>query len=89
MEPLVRAIQLFLKAILILSIAFVGALFAFHNNQLLTVDFMYFTGPNISFGLWLMAFLMLGALLGIAVSSLMLGSYKRKLGRANRETTNL
>ena len=36
-----------------------------------------------------MAFLMLGALLGIAVSSLMLGSYKRKLGRANRETKNL
>ena len=65
-----RAIQLFLKAILILAIAFVGALFAFHNNQLLTVDFIYFTGPNISLGLWLMAFLMLGALLGIAVSSL-------------------
>lgn len=84
-----RAIQLFLKAILILAIAFIGALFAFHNNQLLAVDFIYFTGPQISLGLWLMAFLMLGALLGIAVSSLMLGSYRRKLGRANKENKNL
>ena len=81
-----RAIQLFLKAILILAIAFIGALFAFHNNQLLTVDFIYFIGPQMSLGLWLMVFLMLGALLGIAVSSLMLGSYRRKLGRANKET---
>jgi uncharacterized integral membrane protein len=82
----VRAIQLFLKAILILAIAFIGALFAFHNNQLLTVDFIYFIGPQMSLGLWLMVFLMLGALLGIAVSSLMLCSYRRKLGRANKET---
>ena len=81
-----RAIQLFLKAILILAIAFIGALFAFHNNQLLTVDFIYFIGPQMSLGLWLMVFLMLGALLGIAVSSLMLCSYRRKLGRANKET---
>jgi uncharacterized integral membrane protein len=85
----VRAIKLFLKAILILAIAFIGALFAFHNNQLLAVDFIYFTGPQMSLGLWLMAFLMLGALLGIAVSSLMPGNYKRNLGRANKETNKL
>ncbi len=84
-----RAIQLFLKAILVLAIAFIGALFAFHNNQLISVDFIYFTGPQMSLGLWLMVFLMLGALLGIAVSSLMLGSYRRKLGRANKETKNI
>ena len=84
-----RAIQLFLKAILILAIAFIGALFAFHNNQLISVDFIYFTGPQMSLGLWLMVFLMLGALLGIAVSSFMLGSYRRKLGRANKETKNI
>lgn len=79
-----RAIQLFIKAVLIIVIAFIGALFAFHNNQLLTVDFIYFAGPQISLGLWLISFLMVGALLGIAVSSLMLGGYKRKLGRANK-----
>jgi uncharacterized integral membrane protein len=79
----VRAIQLFLKAILVLAVAFIGALFAFHNNQLLAVDFIYFIGPQMSLGLWLMAFLMLGALLGIAVSSLMSGNNQRKRGRAN------
>ncbi len=78
-----RAIQLFLKAILVLAVAFIGALFAFHNNQLLAVDFIYFIGPQMSLGLWLMAFLMLGALLGIAVSSLMSGNNQRKRGRAN------
>jgi uncharacterized integral membrane protein len=85
----VRAIQLFLKAILVLAVAFIGALFAFHNNQLLAVDFIYFIGPQMSLGLWLMAFLMLGALLGIAVSSLMSGNNQRKRGRANKETKKL
>jgi putative membrane protein len=85
----VRAIQLFLKAVLILAIAFIGALFAFHNNQPLAVDFVYFTGPQISLGLWLILFLMVGALMGIAVSSLILSSYRRKLGRAKKETNNL
>jgi putative membrane protein len=85
----VRAIQLFLKAVLILAIAFIGALFAFHNNQPLAVDFVYFTGPQISLGLWLILFLMVGALMGIAVSSLILSSYRRKLGRAKKETYNL
>jgi putative membrane protein len=85
----VRAIQLFLKTILIMAIAFIGALFAFHNNQPLAVDFITFTGPQISLGLWLIAFLILGALLGIAVSSLLLGSYRRKLSRANRESKNI
>lgn len=84
-----RAIQLFLKAVLILAIAFIGALFAFHNNQPLAVDFVYFTGPQISLGLWLILFLMVGALMGIAVSSLILSSYRRKLGRAKKETNNL
>jgi putative membrane protein len=85
----VRAIQLFFKAVLILAIAFIGALFAFHNNQPLAVDFVYFTGPQISLGLWLILFLMVGALMGIAVSSLILSSYRRKLGRAKKETYNL
>ena len=84
-----RAIQLFLKAVLILAITFIGALFAFHNNQPLAVDFVYFTGPQISLGLWLILFLMVGALMGIAVSSLILSSYRRKLGRAKKETNNL
>jgi putative membrane protein len=76
-----RAIKSFIKAILLFAFALVGALFALHNKQPVSVDFIYFYGPEISLGLWLMLFLMLGALLGIVVSSLMVGNYRRKLGR--------
>lgn len=76
-----RAIRSFFKAILLFAIALVGALFALHNKQVMSVDFIYFRGPEISLGLWLMLFLMFGALLGVVVSSLMVGSYRRKLGR--------
>lgn len=76
-----RAIRSFIKAILLFAIALVGALFALHNKQSLSVDFIYFTGPEISLGLWLMLFLMFGALLGIIFSSIMVGSYRRKIGR--------
>ena len=76
-----RAIKSFFKAVLLFAIALVGALFALHNKQTISVDFIYFRGPEISLGLWLMLFLMFGALLGVVVSSLMIGSYRRKLGR--------
>lgn len=76
-----RAIKSFIKAILLFAVALLGALFALHNKQPVSVDFIYFYGPEISLGLWLMLFLMLGALLGIVVSSLMVGNYRRKLGR--------
>jgi uncharacterized integral membrane protein len=77
----VRAIKSFVKAILLLAVAMVGALFALYNKQPTSVDFIYIRGPEISLGLWLMLFLMFGALLGVLVSSLMVGSYRRKLGR--------
>lgn len=76
-----RAIRSFIKAILLFVIALVGALFALHNKQLLSVDFIYFQGPEISLGLWLMLFLMFGALLGILFSSLVVGSKRRQMGR--------
>ena len=84
-----RAIISFIKAMLLLAIALLGALFALHNQQLLSVEFIYFRGPEMSLGLWLMLFLMIGALLGIVVSSLMVGRYRRKLGRFKKETNNL
>lgn len=76
-----RAIKSFVKAIFLLAVVMVGALFALYNKQPTSVDFIYIRGPEISLGLWLMLFLMFGALLGVVVSSLMVGSYRRKLGR--------
>lgn len=79
-----RAIRSFIKAILLFAIALVGALFALHNKQLLRVDFIYFQGPEISLGLWLMVFLIFGALLGILFSSLVVAGRRRQLGRFKR-----
>ena len=76
-----RAIKSFIKAIFLLAIAMVGALFAHYNKQPTSVDFIYIRGPEISLGLWLMLFLMFGALVGVVVSSLLVGSYRRKLER--------
>ena len=76
-----RAIKSFIKAIFLLAVAMVGALFAHHNKQPTSVDFIYIRGPEISLGLWLMLFLMFGALVGVVVSSLLVGSYRRKLER--------
>ena len=76
-----RAIGSFIKAILLFAIALVGALFALHNKQHIRVDFIYFQGPEISLGLWLIVFLMFGALLGILFSSLVVAGRRRQFGR--------
>ena len=57
-----------LKIIVFLFLIFLGALFAIENNGDLTVDFFFFEGPNLTSGVWLTIFLMIGAILGICAS---------------------
>ena len=77
-----RALWLFVQFILVVAIALMGALFAMENSQLVTVNFLVFSSPAISLGLWLLLFLATGTILGIITSSLIIGSYRRKLRRA-------
>lgn len=77
-----RALWLFIQFILVAAIALMGALFAMENSQLVTVNFVIFSSPAISLGLWLLLFLATGTILGIITSSLIIGSYRRKLRRA-------
>ena len=77
-----RALWLFVQFILFVAIALMGALFAMENSQLVTVNFVVFSSPAISLGLWLLLFLATGTILGIITSSLIIGSYRRKLRRA-------
>ena len=77
-----RALWLFVQFILVVAIALMGALFAMENSQLVTVNFVVFSSPAISLGLWLLLFLTTGTILGIITSSLIIGSYRRKLRRA-------
>jgi len=78
----VRALWLFIKFLMVVAIALVGAMFAMENSQPLAVNFIMFNSPEISLGLWLILFLAAGTLLGILASSLIIASYRRKLARA-------
>ncbi|MGB0669607.1 MAG: lipopolysaccharide assembly protein LapA domain-containing protein [Porticoccaceae bacterium] len=77
-----RALWLFVQCILVVAIALVGALFAMENSQLISVNFVVFTTPAASLGLWLLLFVAAGTLLGIVASSLIIANYRRKLNRA-------
>ena len=77
-----RALWLFVQFIVVVAIALVGALFALENSQLTSVDFVLFSTPAISLGLWLLIFAASGTLLGIFASSVIIANYRRKLKRA-------
>jgi len=78
----VRALWLFVQFIVVAAIALVGALFAMENSQLISVNFILFSAPTISLGLWLLIFVASGTLLGIFASSVIIANYRRKLNRA-------
>ena len=80
-----RALWLFIKFLMVVAIALVGAMFAMENSQPLGVNFIMFSSPEISLGLWLIIFLVAGTLLGILASSLIIASYCRKLARATKK----
>jgi putative membrane protein len=75
----------FIKFILVIAVALVGAVFAMENSQPMGVSFILFNGPEISLGFWLLVFLSVGTLLGIFASSVIIASYRRKLARATKK----
>lgn len=80
-----RALWLFIKFLMALAIALVGAMFAMENSQQLSVNFGLVNSPELSLGLWLILFLAVGTVLGIFASSLIIASYRRKLARATKK----
>lgn len=83
-----RALKIFLKVIVVLAIALVGALFSEANKQQVSVDF--FLGPtlSISLGFWLLLFLFVGVLMGILASSALIFSSRRQLRRLKRQKSS-
>jgi putative membrane protein len=81
----VGALWWFIKFIVVVAVALVGAVFAMENSQPLTVSFILFNSPEISLGFWLLLFLSAGTLLGIFASSVIIASYRRKLARATKK----
>jgi putative membrane protein len=80
----VRGIWLFIKFLLILAVAMVGAFFALENSQSLGVNFIFINGPTMSAGVWLRVFFASGAFLGMLASSVMVLSYRRKLTKVSK-----
>lgn len=72
----------FIKFLLVVAVALLGAIFAMENSQPLSISFILFNSPEISLGFWLLLFLSAGTLLGIFASSVIIASYRRKLARA-------
>lgn len=84
--------------VLILGIAFLycGWTFAVLNTELVTIDLFFYTLPQASLSVWLMAAFVLGGIVGIIISSLALVTLKlrlqnarRKIDSANRELDQL
>ena len=80
-----RALWLFIKFLMVLTIALIGAMFAMENSQQLSVNFGLVNSPELSLGLWLILFLATGTVLGIFAISLIIASYRRKLARATKK----
>jgi uncharacterized integral membrane protein len=80
----VRGIWLFIKFLLILAVAMVGAFFALENSQSLGVNFIFINGPTMSAGVWLLVFFASGAFLGMLAISVMVLSYRRKLTKVSK-----
>ena len=79
-----RGIWLFIKFLLILAVAMVGAFFALENSQSLGVNFIFINGPTMSAGVWLLVFFASGAFLGMLAISVMVLSYRRKLTKVSK-----
>ena len=80
-----RGIWLFLKFLMIISLAILGAFFAMENSQILDVSFILIDGPSLSAGVWMLIFLTVGSFLGMFASSALIISYRRKLACATKE----
>ena len=81
----VRGIWLFIRFLMVLGVAMVGAFFAMENSQSLEVNFILMNGPTFSAGVWLIIFLAVGCILGLLASSIVIFSYRQKLARAAKK----
>jgi len=92
----VRWLKTLIVGILCLAMLLVGILFTIHNTQKVMIDLVVVQLPEASLSLWLMAFLGLGAALGVALSIFTvvvlrtrLGSVRRRFTTAQRELDEL
>ena len=79
-----RWLKTLIVGVLCLAMLLVGILFTIHNTQKVIIDLVVIQLPEASLSLWLMAFLGLGAVLGVLLSVVTVLVLKTRLGSARR-----
>ncbi|MDO6562764.1 LapA family protein [Amphritea sp. 1_MG-2023] len=81
-----------LKILLVLALCivflFCGWTFATLNTELVSINLFFFTLPEASLSLWLMASFVVGGIAGVVVSSLFVMILKLKLQAAKRKISS-
>jgi len=81
----VRWLKLLLLLVLCLIILFAGIMFTVYNTQKVSIDLVLFQLPQASLSLWLIAFFVVGGVLGTILSTIVIVSLKTKLSLARRK----
>jgi len=71
--------------IVCIIIGFVGIMFTIHNTEKVSIDLIFMQLPEASLSLWLIAFFVLGGILGSVFSSLAVLGLKTKLTLSRRK----
>ncbi|MBV0933409.1 LapA family protein [Marinobacterium weihaiense] len=71
--------------LLALIVVGIGILFTIHNTQPVSIDLVFFTLPEASLSLWLIAVFVLGAACGLVLSSFALLALKTRLRSGRRK----
>ncbi|NQZ33331.1 MAG: DUF1049 domain-containing protein [Oceanospirillaceae bacterium] len=78
-----------LKMLLVLTVCILvglaGIMFTIHNTTKISIDLIFLQLPEASLSLWLIAFFVLGGLLGSLLSSLAVLGLKTKLNLSRRK----
>lgn len=93
---MMRWLKMLLVLVLCLVFLFCGWTFATLNTELVAINLFFFTLPEASLSLWLMASFVVGGIAGVVVSSvfvmllkLKLQAAKRKMSAADKELDQL
>ena len=86
---LMRLLVVLLKIILFVILVVIGAMFALENNVNLSVNLLLLKGPNLTSGVWLIIFLLAGAILGILASSVSQLFRRKKTSTNKRKETQI
>ncbi len=76
-----KKLILTLLALLVIGI---GILFTIHNTQPVSIDLVFFTSPQASLSLWLIAVFVLGGICGMLLSALSLLALRTRLSSSRR-----